>query len=210
MNRIRIVIVDDHPIVRKGLVFALAAFPDLEPVSEAGNGEDAIRVCGQILPDVVLMDMMMPGMGGVDATRALRARFPEIKVLALSSFHDASLVRSALQAGAIGYLVKDMAIDDLAHAIRSAAAGQSTIAQAATQALLETAPEAPPPGLELTERQREVLALVVAGMSNQEIAERLTVSVPTVRFHVSAILDKLGASNRAAAAALAVKNNLLD
>lgn len=208
-GRIRLLIVDDYPIVRRGIAFSLMAFDDLEVVGEAGTGEDAIRLCGKIRPDVVLMDMIMPGMDGVATTRAIHQAHPDIKVLALSSFHDGDMVRDALQAGACGYLLKDMSIDDLAQAIRATCAGQSTFAQAATQSLMQASHHTRETGEELTERQRDVLRLVVAGLSNQEIADRLIISLPTVRFHVSTILSKLGAANRAEAAALAVKYNLL-
>ena len=208
-RHIHVMVVDDHPVVRRGIAFALQAFDDLQLVGEASTGEEAIRLCGEAQPDVVIMDMMMPGMDGATTTRELRLRFPQVRVLALTSFQDSELIRRALQAGAVGYLLKDVDIDELAGAIRAAYAGQSTLAKAATQALLQTPAPVVATGEELTERQREVLALVASGLSNPEIAERLVVSLPTVRFHVSTILAKLGAANRAEAAALAIKHNLL-
>jgi NarL family two-component system response regulator LiaR len=206
---IRVLIVDDHPVVRRGIVFSLSAFDDLEVAGEASSGEEALRICAEAAPDVVLMDMMMPGMDGIAATRALRQLCPGLRVLALTSFADGELVRGALEAGAMGYLLKDMSIDELAQAIRATRSGQATLAKAATQALVQHPGNTPAFVEDLTPRQREVLTLVVAGMSNQEIADRLVVSLATVRFHVSTILAKLNAANRAEAAALAVKHNLL-
>jgi two-component system, NarL family, response regulator LiaR len=207
---VRTLIVDDHPVVRRGIAFALAAFDDMSVVAEAGNGEDAVRLCGLHHPDVVVMDMMMPDMDGATTTRKIKAQFPATQVLVLTSFHEAQLVREALKAGAIGYLLKDVAIDELAQAVRNASRGQSTLHRAATQALIQSPAARPELIEELTERQREVLALVVQGRSNQEIARQLYLGLSTVRFHVSAILAKLGAANRAEAAAIAVKHNLLD
>ncbi|MGE5603954.1 MAG: response regulator, partial [Nitrososphaerales archaeon] len=177
---------------------------------EAGNGEEAVRLCGMHRPDVVVMDMMMPDMDGATTTRRIKERHPQTQILVLTSFTEAQLVRDALKAGAIGYLLKDVAIDELAQAVRNASRGQSTLHRAATQALIQ--PPAVRPELieELTERQREVLALVVQGRSNQEIARQLYLGLSTVRFHVSAILAKLGAANRAEAAAIAVRHNLLN
>ncbi len=206
---IRVLIVDDHPVVRRGIAFSLTAFDDMAVAGEASNGEEALRLCGELGPDVVLMDMMMPGMDGIATTRVLRQRYPQIKVLVLTSFQNGDLVRSALEAGAIGYLLKDMSIDELAQAVRASRTGQATLAKAATQALLQDPVPTPIFIEDLTPRQREVLALVVAGLSNQEIADKLVVSLATVRFHVSTILAKLNAANRAEAAALAVKHNLL-
>lgn len=208
-ENVRVMIVDDHPIVRNGIAFSLLAFDDILLVGEAANGEDAVRICGELSPDVVLMDMIMPGMDGVAATRAIRHYYPRTQVLVLTSFPEAELVRAALQAGAIGYLLKNVAIDELAQAIRATCASRSTLSKEATEALLYTSGGQPASSENLTERQREVLALVVVGKSNQEIAHQLVISLPTVRFHVSTILDKLGAANRAEAAALAVKNRLI-
>jgi NarL family two-component system response regulator LiaR len=207
---IKVVIVDDHPVVRRGIFFALTAAEDIQVVGEASGGEEALRVCQELEPDVVLMDLMMPGMDGVATTEILRQRCPGTQVLVLTSFTEGHHVREALKAGAIGYLLKDVAIDELAQAVRSAHAGQSTLHRTATAALIQSPSVKPDLTEELTSRQREVLALVAQGYSNQEIANKLYVSLATVRFHVSTILAKLGASNRAEAAAMAVKHNLLE
>jgi NarL family two-component system response regulator LiaR len=155
------------------------------------------------------MDMVMPGMDGAATTRAVLRCYPNARVLALTSFQEGDLVEKALKAGAIGYLLKDVAIDELADAIRLAYAGQSTLAPAAAQALAEAAAQPSKLDFDLTDRQQEVLALMVEGLSNLQIAEQLTISLPTARFHVSTILSKLGATNRAEAAALAVKHRLI-
>lgn len=207
---IRVIIVDDHPVVRRGIHFALATAEDICVLAEAGSGEEAVRLCQEQQPDVVLMDIMMPGMDGVATTRALKQQCPKAQILVLTSFQEGQYVRDALKAGAIGYLLKDVAIDELAQAVRNANAGQSTLHRAATAALIQPPAVRPDLTEELTERQREVLSLVVQGYSNQEIANRLFVSLATVRFHVSTILAKLGASNRAEAAAMAVKHRLLE
>jgi NarL family two-component system response regulator LiaR len=211
---IRVMIVDDHAVVRGGIRFSLLAFGDLEMVAEAENGKEALDLCSQMsdseaMPDVILMDMLMPEMDGVAATQAILDRCPEVQVIALTSFETGSLVQDALQAGAIGYLLKDAAIDELAEAVRAAYAGRVTLAPAAARALAEANREPIPPGHNLTDREREVLALVVEGLSNLQIARKLDISLSTARFHVSTILSKVGAANRAEAAALAVKHGLI-
>jgi NarL family two-component system response regulator LiaR len=207
---IRIMIVDDHTVVRGGLKYFLLAFKDMELVGEAASGEEALRLCGQLQPDVVLMDLKMTGgTDGVAATKAIRADYPEVKVIALTSFQEGELVKKAMEAGAIGYLLKDVDIDKLAEAIRAAYAGRPTLAPEAAQALIEVTVGPPQPDFELTDRQKEVLALLVHGLSNVEIAEQLHISLSTARHHVSLILAKLGAANRAEAAALAVQHGLV-
>ena len=208
-NRIAVMVVDDHTVVRHGIRFSLLAFDDIKLVGEAENGAEAVRVCSEVQPDVILMDMLMPGMDGVAATRAILERYPHIRVIALTSFQEGSLVEEALQAGAISYMLKDVAVDELVDAIRSACSGQSTLAPAAAQALALEAIRSPEQDFDLTDRQLEVLALIVEGLSNAQIAEQLTISLPTARFHVSTILSKLGATNRAEAAALAIKHRLI-
>jgi NarL family two-component system response regulator LiaR len=207
-DRIRVVVVDDHAVVRSGIEFSLLAVDDIELVASLSSGVEALQVCAEIQPDVVLMDMMMPGMDGVASTRALLKRCPHTQVIALTSFQEGELVQDALQAGAISYLLKDVTMEELARAIRSAHAGRGTLAPAAAKALAEAATQPMERGHDLTEREREVLALIVQGKSNAEIAEELAVSLSTARFHVSAILSKLGATNRAEAAAIAVKRGL--
>jgi NarL family two-component system response regulator LiaR len=207
-NRIRVVIVDDHHMVRRGLAAFLRVKADLELVGEAGGGREAVEVCARARPDVVLMDLVMPDLDGAAATRAIKKRCPEVQVIALTSFGDKELVQGALEAGAISYLLKNVSADDLAEAIRAAHGGLSTLAPEALQALVETGQE-PPPGRDLTSREREVLALLVEGLTNREIAARLTVSLSTARAHVSHILSKLDVSNRAEAVALALKLKLV-
>jgi NarL family two-component system response regulator LiaR len=208
-NCIRVLVVDDHMVVRNGIRFSLLAFDDIELIAEADSGEQALRLCDELQPDVVVMDLVMPGMDGVVATRAIVEKNPRIQVIALTSFQEGTLVQDALQAGAIGYLLKDVAMDELAQAIRSAHAGRATLAPEAARALAQTAAQPHRLGDDLTDREREVLALLVDGLSNARIAERLGISVSTARFHVSAILSKLGAANRAEAAALAMKHRLV-
>ena len=206
---IRVMLVDDHAVVRSGLSAFLLAFDDLELVGEAGGGKEAVSLCERLRPDVVLMDLVMPGMDGAAATRAIRERCPQIQVIALTSFKETELVQGALEAGAIGYLLKNVTAAELAGAIRKAHAGRATLAPEAAQALIQATREPPAPGHDLTEREREVLALMVEGLSNPGIAARLVVSPSTVKFHVSNVLSKLGVTRRTEAVALAVQSGLV-
>jgi len=206
---IRVMTVDDHEILRGGVRFLLLAFDDIELVGEAHSGEEALRLCDQVQPDVILMDMMMSGMDGVQTTKAIRKRHPQVQVIALTSFHDSDLVQRAIKAGAIGYLLKGVAMDDLAQAIRAAREGRPTLAPEAVQALIEPPETLPEAGTDLSERERQVLTLLAAGLSNAEIADQLTVSVAAVKYHVSSILSKLGAANRTEAVTLAWQYDLL-
>ena len=207
--RIRVLVVDDHAMVRRGLATFLKVFEDLELAGEAASGQAAIELCVQLRPDVVLMDMVMPDMDGASATRLVRRQSELIQVIALTSFTEEILVQSALQAGAIGYLLKDVSADELAQAIRAAHAGRATLSPEAAQALVHAAGQPPKPGLDLTERERAVLALMVEGLNNTQIAARLTVSPSTVKSHVSSILSKLGVASRTEAVTLALRNRLI-
>lgn len=208
-RRIRVLVVDDHAVVRSGIEYSLLALDDIVLVGSVASGAEAVRVCGQLHPDVILMDMMMPEMDGVAATREVLRCCPHAQVIALTSFQEGDLVQRALQAGAISYLLKDVGMEELAQAIRSAASGHAILAPGAVKALAEAAKQPRELGYDLTEREREVLGLIVDGKSNAEIAEILSVSLSTARFHVSTILSKLGATNRAEAAALAVRHDLV-
>lgn len=207
---IRVVIVDDHEMVRTGLSTFLRVAQDLELVGEAATGEDAVRLCARCHPDVVLMDMMLPGMDGVAATSAVLAESPRTRVIVLTSFPEDDLVQRALAAGATGYLLKNVSARELAAAIRAAHAGKPTLAPEAAQALIQRATRPPVPGHDLTARESEVLGLMKQGMSNRAIAERLIISSSTADFHVSNILGKLGVSTRTEAVALAVKHHLVE
>ena len=207
---IRVMLVDDHAMVRRGLATFLKAFDDLELAGEADSGESALELCAKILPDVILMDLMMPEMDGATATRHIRTQFPEVQVVALTSFKEQEMVQNALEAGAIGYLLKDVSANELARAIRAAHSGRATLSPEAAQALVNAANQPPAPGHDLTEREHVVLALMVEGLNNTQIAERLVVSPSTIKTHVSNILSKLGVASRTEAVALALRSGLVD
>ncbi len=209
---IKVMLVDDHDMVRRGLAAFLQGMPDLELVGEARDGAEALAMCNRVQPDVILMDLMMPEVDGVAATRTIGERWPDIKIIALTSFQEKELIHEALRAGAIGYLLKNVTVEELAAAIRSAHAGQSSLAPEAVQALINATSlhTQSKPAYNLTEREMEVLALLVEGLNNREIAERLIVSRATAKAHVSHIFDKMGVSNRAEAITLALRENIID
>jgi NarL family two-component system response regulator LiaR len=209
---IKVLLVDDHAVVRSGLSAFLSVYDDLELVGEASGGREAVRMAEEREPDVILMDLVMPDMDGASATKAIRESRPQTQVIALTSFKEEELVQAAMSAGAIGYLLKNISADELAAAIRSAYQGRPTLAPEAAHALIHAATHAqePVPGDDLTDREREILKLMVAGLSNPDMATRLYVSRSTVKFHVSNILMKLGASSRTEAVALAIQRRLVE
>ena len=206
-NPIKVMIIDDRAMVRTGLTAFLKIFDDMDLVGEASGGQEALELFPELEPDVVLMDMVMPEMDGPTTTKALKKRFPNVRIIALTSFREQNLIQRALEAGATSYLLKDVTADELAEAIRLANAGRSTLAPEAAQALLDAATHPRHIGLDLTEREQQVLPLLVKGLNNGEIAKKMMISQSTVRFHVSNILSKLGAHSRTEAAALAIKYN---
>jgi NarL family two-component system response regulator LiaR len=204
-------LVDDHDMVRRGLATFLMAKQDLVLVGEAADGIEALEVCAEVQPDVILMDLVMPGMDGAEATRTIRERWPDVQVIALTSFQEKNLIKEALKAGAIGYLLKNVTVEELSAAIRSAHAGQSALAPEAIRVLLQDEEDTAEkiPDYKLTAREQEVLVLLVEGLNNRQIAERLFVSRATAKAHVSHILEKLNVSNRAEAITLALRHKLV-
>src|SRR5512139_737551 len=206
---IQVMLVDDHNVVRSGLATFLKAYDDLELVGEAKNGLEALNLCHKKKPDVILMDLMMPEMDGIAATRAILADYPDIKIIAMTSFEEEKLVQGVLAAGAISYLLKNVTSDELAKAIRDAASGRSTLSPEAARVLVQATRPVKQPLFDLTEREMEVLKLVVQGQSNRQIAEAMVISLATVKAHISSILSKLQVSSRAEATAYAIKHKIV-
>jgi two-component system, NarL family, response regulator LiaR len=206
---IRVMIVDDHALVRRGLGAVLEVSDDMSLVGEAGDGEEAIQLCERLQPDVILMDLLMPKMDGIAATKVIHERWPKVRIIVLTSFKEKEYVEGALKAGAKSYLLKNVSADELAAAIRRSMAGQASLSPEAAQVLIQRVIEPAQPGNDLTGRERDILALMVEGESNGAIAERLFISQSTVKFHVSNILSKLGVSGRTEAVAIAVKHHLV-
>ena len=208
-RKIRVVIADDHALVRSGLQSILSIFDDIELVAQAENGAEAVSLCEQVMPDVVLMDLVMPGMDGAAATAEILGRCPGTKVIALTSFTDGELIESTLRAGAIGYLIKNASGDQLAAAIRAADLGRPTLAPEATEVLVHAITAHERSGRDLTARERQVLRLMAQGLTNIEIAERLVISTSTAKTHVSSIISKLGVTSRTEAATMAVRQRII-
>ena len=209
-STIKVLLVDDHNVVRSGLAAFLMAYDDLELVGEANNGEEAVRKAKELSPDVVLMDLVMPQMDGAEATGEIMEYDPDLKVIALTSFKEKDLIERVLEAGAIGYLLKNVGADELAEAIRDAYDGKPTLAPEAAQALIQKTRTPKNQIEELTPRELEVLQLMGEGLTNPQIAEKLVISNSTVKFHVSSILGKLHVESRTEAVVYAMKHDLID
>ncbi|HEX2993437.1 MAG TPA: response regulator transcription factor [Anaerolineales bacterium] len=211
---IRVLIADDHAMVRSGLRLFLMAFEDLKMVGEAGSGQEVIEICAREHPDVILMDLIMPGMDGIRTTQEIHTRFSKTRVIGMTSFQDANLIREMLDAGAVSFLMKNVSSTELAEAIRNAAKGKATFSAEVHEILKAPAPVFTPASrggdYNLSEREKQVLTCLVAGMSNAEIAQELVISLSTAKYHVSSILMKLEASNRAEAVSLALQERLID
>ena len=206
---IRVLIVDDHPMVRHGINVLLGAYDDIEVVGEAENGREAVEMCEKHKPDIVLMDLMMPEVNGIEATRIIQKNWSDIKVVTLTSFIDKNLIADSLKAGAIGYVLKNISGDNLVSTIRDADKGKSTLSSEASDFLISNLKTPPVIDYQLTTQEKKIVACLVEGMSNKMITRKLILSLSTVKFHVSNILNKLGASSRAEAVSIALKNNLI-
>ena len=208
-DKIRVLIADDHNVVREGLVRFLSIMDDIEQVGEAMNGTEAVRLCDALRPDVVLMDVVMPVMDGIEATRLIRQQHPDTQIVFLTSFGEEDQVQEGLRVGAVGYLLKNASVQDLAAAIRAASKGQATLSPEIMHTLIQSKVRTPQPTYNLKDRELEVLTLMAEGMTNTQIAHRLSVSVSTVKFNISAILTKLNAESRTQAVALALQHGLV-
>lgn len=204
---IRILVADDHSVVREGLQMFLSNDEDLAVIAEAGNGQEAVELARELTPDVVLMDLLMPEMNGVEATRQIRKELPDVEVIALTSVLEDALIYDAMRAGAIGYLLKDTEAHELRRAIKAAAAGQVQLSPEVARRLMQEIriPDTPET---LTEREKEVLQLLANGLSNRQIAEALVIGEKTVKSHVSNILNKLRVASRTQAAVYALRTGL--
>jgi two-component system, NarL family, response regulator LiaR len=208
-NKIKVIIADDHPLVRHGIKTVFEVYDDIVLVAEATNGREAINMCDKYMPDIVLMDMIMPVLDGPGATEQIIKRWPGIKIIALTSFNDEDLIRKSLKAGAVNYILKNTSSAKLVKTIKDVYKGKLALSSQATKILLSELREPPDGTIKLTNRENEILALIVEGLSNKQIAERLFLSNSTVQFHVSNILSKLGVSKRTEAAYLALKQKLV-
>jgi len=208
---IKVLVVDDHLVVRKGYEYMIKVYPDMKLIGEASSGEQAISLCQKLEPDVVLIDIKLPQLSGISTIRTIKEQYPNIQLVAITSYiQEKELVIEALEAGAISFLYKNASIDDLANGIRSAYKGRSYFSPEATQSLIESKLSQSSDDFNLTTREMEVLRLLANGLTNIEIAEVLVVSHATIKFHVSSILKKLGATTRTEAVAIAIRHKLID
>ncbi len=206
---IRIMIADDHSVVRSGLAAFLSVYEEFQLVGEAANGKEAYEKALSLKPDVILMDMMMPEMDGAQATKLIKEALPACQIIILTSFKEDKQIQEALKAGAIGYLLKNASVEELAQAILAAKAGKPTLAPEATKVLMNAAGPEKYRMEELTARERDVLTMMIEGLNNPEIAQKLFLSRSTVKFHVSSILGKLGVSSRTEAVSIALQRKLI-
>jgi len=209
-KNIRILIADDHSITRSGIKTLISVYDDLTLVGEAANGAEAITMCDEVSPDVILMDINMPVIDGIEATVKIREKYPNIKIIALTSYVDKKLVTSILKAGAISYIIKNISPDELVKTIRDAYLGKTTFSSEASKVVVEELTNPSQERFNLTGKEHEVLKLLSKGSSNEDIAKELFISSHTVKFHISNILNKLGAVSRTEAVFVATKNNLID
>ena len=208
-TRIRVLLVDDHDMLRIGLKVYLNNYDDVEVIGEASDGEQAVMYCHEMSPDVVLIDLNMPRMSGIETIKKVRGTNPNIKFVVLTSFVDEELVQDALQVGAIGYLLKDSSAHDVREAIHRAYHGQTMLSPQATDALVSATVSPPSVGHDLSDRELEILQLLVQGLSNSEIGDELFISRSTVKNHISSIFGKLCVNSRAEAAATAIQNRIV-
>jgi two-component system, NarL family, response regulator LiaR len=208
--KIKVMVVDDHPLVRHGIKTVFEAYDGIALVAEADNGKKAIEMCREYKPDIILMDMVMPVMDGAEATAQLIKNWPDIKIIALTSFNDKDLIKKSLKAGAISYILKNISGVKLVKTIKDVYKGKFALSPQATRILLSELRETTSDTVKLTKREKEILALMAGGLSNNQIAEKLFLSNSTVKFHVSSILAKLGASKRTEAVYLALKQKLVE
>ena len=206
---IKVLIVDDHPLVRRGIKTLLDVYDDIEVIGEAENGREALEICEKYKPDIVLMDLIMPEVNGIEATKEIVKNWSYIKVVTLTSFLDKKLIEDSLKAGAIGYVLKNISGDKLVATIRDADKGKSTLSSEASDFLISNIKKPPVEDYHLTSQEKNILACLVEGLSNKKIAQKLILSLSTVKFHVSNILNKLGVSSRTEAVSLAIKNKLV-
>lgn len=209
---IRVITVDDHDIILQGLSAGLSLFDDIDLAAQTSTAEDAVKLCRELKPDVLVLDLLLPtsNLSGIDVIREVQVNAPATRVIVLTNYSDSDFVCAALQAGAISYILKNVTIDELVSTIRRAAYGQSTLAPEAAQVLMNRTVGISHKHAALTNRERDVLQLMVKGMSNPEIARRLTISRSTVKNHVSNILSKIGASTRTEAVIITLEHKLLD